>query len=361
MQRYPPTRDRSLRVFSAADELLLEWAATTTDCPLTVVNDPFGALALSHPGPVHFISSSHGQEEALRRNAIHLGVPQPPCTRLLDEPPRPLIQRAVLRIPKSIELFDFYLDYLVRRGSPDLEIAAGFMTRHFTPAWLEVAGRYAGQVTQSRARRKARLLHLTALTAPPGGAPPQLNELAYGGRVYRQYPGVFSGKQVDFATQFLLNSWEQLGGLPVPSAILDVACGNGIIGDQLLLRYPSARLTAVDDFLLAVKSAELNLPPPPRATVRYQHRLDDIPSQSQDLIVINPPFHFGYTNTIDISLSLFAQMPRVLRPGGHLVIVANQHLNYATQLRARWTVEPAAQNERFIVYRCALRDQPNDL
>ena len=50
MQRYPPTRDRSLRVFSAADELLLEWAATTTDCPLTVVNDPFGALALLSQG-----------------------------------------------------------------------------------------------------------------------------------------------------------------------------------------------------------------------------------------------------------------------------------------------------------------------
>ena len=353
MQRYPPTTDKSLTVLSAADRLLIEWAAEPKAdrlLPLTVVHDRFGAIALTVRQEVQFVGSYHTQEEALRRNAGD-EVP-PPVTTL----PHPLatVHRAVVRMPKSVALFDYYLSCLSRAASPQTTVAVGFMTRHFTPQWIKVAQRYAGRVEQGRARQKARLLLLEDFnTTVPERA---LGAVVYAGRRYRQYPGVFSDGHIDYATQFLLESWSRppLLELVPPAHILDVACGNGVIGDQLLLRYPSARLTATDDFSLAVASARLNLPDD-RSEVRYAHTLDGIPDGSQDLVVINPPFHFGYEHTMEISLGLFRQIRRVLTANGTLVVVANRHLNYGSHLTHDYRVEVVAEHPKYVVYRCGVR------
>lgn len=350
MQRYPPTTDKSLTVLSAADRLLIEWAddpRADRSLPLTVVHDRFGAVALSVQQEVQFVGTYHSQEEALRRNAV--GGRLPPVTTL----PEPLatVHRAVVRMPESVALWDYYLSCLTRAAGPQAQVAAGFMTRHFTPQWVAVAQRYAGRVEQGRARQKARLLLLDDLR--PAGPAPALAAITYANRSYRQYPGVFSDGHIDYATQFLLETWAQppLVNLEPPDRILDVACGNGIIGDQLLLRYPAARLTATDDYSLAVASARLNLPGE-RSEVRYAHTLDGVPDRSQELVVINPPFHVGYAHTIDISLGLFRQIRRVLRATGVLVVVANRHLNYATHLRHDYRVEVVAENAKYVVYCC---------
>ena len=348
MRRYPPSSDRSLTVLSAADRLLIDWAAgeATPDAPTLVLHDRFGAVALSLSGAVQFVASFHSQETALQLNTDHRAVP---VTRLLEEPLQ-AVRRAVMRIPKSLALFEFYLAYVAASAKPDTRLAAGFMTRHFTPRLLEIAGKYAGQVRQSRAVKKARLLLLQDFRAG-AGAREKMDCVEFNSRHYRQYPGVFSANHVDHATRFLLENWPDV---PPPENILDVACGNGIIGDQLLLRYPGARLTATDDFILAVASAVQNLPAD-SARVIYDHTLDQVADGSQDLIVTNPPFHLGYENNIDVSLSLFAQAKSKLRPGGQLVVVANRHLNYATHL-SKWyaATEVIADTDKFVIYRSSI-------
>ncbi|THH41722.1 class I SAM-dependent methyltransferase [Neolewinella litorea] len=354
--RYPPTTDRSLRVMSAADELLLEWGAqqlTAEDQPL-VIHDRFGAVTLSLPGHPVFLSSFHSQEEALRRNASSA---MPRLATVFDHSVD--VRHAVMRVPKSLELWEVYLATLAHAAAPDLQVAAGFMTKYFTPRLLEVAGKYAGTVRQSRARKKARLLMLSDFIVPDGSVRPPsarvpCKSLGYASRVYRQYYGVFSGDHIDYATQFLLEQWEALA-LPAqwsPARVLDIGCGNGIIGGELLVRYAGADLTATDDALLAVESARLNLPTD-RATVLYDHSLVDIPSSSHDLVVTNPPFHFGHENNIEVSLELFRQAHRILSPGGYLVVVANRHLNYGSHL-VKWFAEVGepAVNDKYVVYRC---------
>lgn len=338
---------------SAADEWLLAWAAERigpNDNPL-VVHDRFGAVALSLPQPVRFLATFHSQEEALRRNS---GTrPSPPIYTVFDalDP----VRRAVLRVPKSLELWEIYLAALAAAATPETEAAAGFMTRHFTPRMLDIAGRYAGQVKQSTARKKARLLLLSDFHPPEGGGARALRKfIGYAGREYQQYYGVFSADHIDYATQWLLEQWAvhpELRELN-PATILDLACGNGIIGGELLRRYPQAVLTATDDSLLAVESARLNLPAE-RSTVRYNHTLDALGDDSQDQVVTNPPFHFGHENNIEVSLGLFRQAHRVLRPGGHLVVVANRHLNYAVHLGGIYReVRELAVNDKFVIYRC---------
>ena len=347
MQRYPPTKDRSLTVLSSADRLLIEWANERGNGGgvIPVVHDRFGGVSLSLTNPAHFISTFHSQETALRLNA---GDREMPLSRLLD--PIPSFDRAVLRLPKSLSLFDFYLRRLSRAARPGAAVAVGFMTRHFTPRLLEIAGRYASRVSQSRARQKARLLLLEDMREAAGaGGEESLTTWSYGGRTYHQLPGVFSAQGIDQATEFLLAHWPEIAP---PTAILDIGCGNGVIGDQLLQRYPGARLLATDDSLLAVHSAEMNLDSQ-RAMVYFEHTLTPIAKASQDLIVTNPPFHFGHENNIEVTLDLFRQSRDRLREGGNLLVVANRHLNYATHLERLFPrVEAVADNGKFVVYRC---------
>ncbi len=347
MKRYPATSDPSLTVFSAADDLLLRWGREelSPDEPVLVLHDRFGALSLSLPQPVRFFATYHSQEEALRRNATG----DLPEKESFFDVPVPT-GGALLRVPKSLELFEAYVARIAAASGVDTRAAAGFMTRHFTPRLLEIAGSYAGRVEQSRAVRKARLLLLSEFSTQGAATELPLRRLPFAGTEYRQYAGVFSAGHIDYATQFLLQRWEDFN-LPEPSTILDVACGNGIIGDQLLRRYPAASLLATDDSRLAVESARLNLPPA-RARVLYAHTLDEVPTASQELVVTNPPFHFGHENNVEISLGLFRQVRRVLKPGGRLVIVANRHLNYRSHLVRLYSVETLAQNDRFEIYGC---------
>ena len=345
MRRYPPTSDRSLTPFSAADRLLIEWADQPSLPPgaLLVVHDRFGVAALTVNGAAHFLSTFHSQETALRLNA---GAKEVPVTRVLD--PVPAFSRAIVRLPKSLALFELYLQRLCGVARPGASIAVGFMTRHFTPRLLDIASRYADGIHQTRARQKARVLVLENLRGWSETEIPY-HTVAYGSRTYRQLPGVFSAQGVDRATAFLLEHWPEV---PPPATICDVACGNGIIGDQLLRRYAGARLVATDDSLLAVHSALMNLDPA-RSTVHFEHTLLPIPPASQDLIVSNPPFHFGHENNIDVTLGLFSQARERLRIGGNLVIVANRHLNYATHLQRLFaTVEKTGDNGKFVIYRC---------
>lgn len=337
---------------NAADDLLLEWAAGTPARAgeTVVVHDRFGALTLSLPAPVRLLSVFHSQEEALRMNAAPASAP--PVSTVFD--PLASVSRALLKVPKSLELWEVYLSILAAAAGPETVAAAGFMTRHFTPRMLEIAGRYAGGVSQSRAQRKARLLLLSDFRGA-GGARVPIRSIGYAGREYRQYFGVFSASHIDYATQWLLEEWErcpELAGLR-PGTLLDLACGNGVIGNELLRRYPEAFVTATDDSILAVESARLNLPAD-RSVVYFDHTLGAIADATQDLVVTNPPFHFGHENNIEVSLDLFRQARRVLRPGGHLVVVANRHLNYGTHLSRYFSeVLQPALNDKFVIYRCA--------
>jgi 16S rRNA G1207 methylase RsmC len=354
MQRYPPTTNRSLRPRSAADDLLTEWSGAHAEPEdrVVVLHDRFGAVALGVTGTVTvtFIATFHSQVQALRLNAGDRPIAVGELTR-----PVPDFNVALLRVPKSLDLFEYYLQVLVSAALPGSRIVCGFMTRHYTPRILELANRYAGRCRQSRARRKARLLVLEDVRREDGkadGRPGACRAaIPFGDKLYRQYPGVFSAGRIDPATQFLLRRWEVVAPYltGAPGQILDIGCGNGIIGDQLLRRYPDAELIAFDDHILAVTSARLNLPGG-RSQVHWGHRIADTGIEAADLVVSNPPFHLGYETNIEVSLSLFNEAHGVLRPGGVLVVVANLHLNYLTHLRRLFVTEEVSRDGKYAIY-----------
>jgi len=68
------------------------------------------------------------------------------------------------------------------------------------------------------------------------------------------------------------------------------------------------------------------------------------PTDSADLIVLNPPFHVGAAVHTGLARQLFAETGRVLRPGGQLWSVWNSHLGYLPALER--SVGPTRQVSR---------------
>lgn len=381
--RYPKTSNRSLLPMSAADELLLTGyqdlvAEKQIDAQqLVLLNDRFGVLAsLLQADQPQFIATYASQLKAAEQNlllnqqsfeaadtAALLSLDQ-----LLSQGEKTVAQSllpaqlGLMRIPKSLELFELYVALFAACAAKLPEgrsatLLAGFMTRHFSPALLKIAGKYATEISQSRAHKKARLISMTGFKSDVPKPASLMRSIDYDGRTYQQYYGVFSANHIDYATQFLLEeaSHRNWFGLSDNAGVhvLDMACGNGVIGARLLTDRPKAQLTAVDDSSIATLSSKINLPAD-RSRVILDDGLAAIDTAAMDLVVTNPPFHFGYENNIEVSLNLFRQAKRVLKPEGQLIIVANRHLNYSSHLREFFEeVEVLNHNQKFEILRAS--------
>jgi 16S rRNA G1207 methylase RsmC len=347
-----------------ADELLLNWAEEQSPDlaaeAATVYHDREGVLCTCVSAQKkRFVSNNSLHYERMQACYERNNSGAEPEKENLLETPTEGTNINLLQVPKSLELFELYLRNVALTATPGTKLACAFQTRHFTPRLLEIAAKYAASVTQSRAYKKARLIMLDDFftVIPPENS---LVETEFEGIKYQQYPGVFSANHIDYATQFLLTEWtsnERLAELPAPAQLLDPGCGNGVIGDYLLGRYPDAKLTAYDVSRVAIASTEMNLAAhgySERSIVLQVGALSEITEPKRfDLIVTNPPFHDEFQTDINVSTDLFLAACDRLSPGGHLVVVANRHLNYATHLRRYFDeVLVVGENEKFQVYRC---------
>ncbi|MCC5914691.1 MAG: class I SAM-dependent methyltransferase [Balneolaceae bacterium] len=351
--RYPPTTNRSLRAWSAADEYLHHYIEENSiSGRFIIANDRFGFLSvhLASSKPI-IIADRMSQKKAILKN---MEMNKLESNLLQWQTPLPVPKNlntstAVMLIPKSVDYFRFLLSVASRNLSENGVALCGFMTRHFTPSILEAASEFFEEHEQTLAKKKSRLLILkkprtdlqsdfkTTITDLPAGS--GLEKLI-------QYPGVFSSNRIDPATQLLLS---HLKVHDSEHTLLDLGCGSGIIAAALRQLKPDANIHLMDDFYPAVYSAEKNMEGLD-AAIHWDDDLSapDIPEP--DLIVTNPPFHFGHENNIEVTLGLFQQASKKLASGGRLLLVANRHLNYQTHLTKFFDqVNTVAENERFRV------------
>jgi 16S rRNA (guanine1207-N2)-methyltransferase len=141
----------------------------------------------------------------------------------------------------------------------------------------------------------------------------------------RSLPGVFSYDRLDAGTEMLLKTTHITPG----DEILDVGCGNGIIGTYAAT-MGAGIVHMVDNNLLAIASA--------RETLAVNHvrnakiftgdLLEPVGSQMYNLVLSNPPFHAGFEVNYQISQAMIRQSNQSLHPGGRLIIVANRFIRY---------------------------------
>lgn len=353
IERYPATKLTSLQPWNAADELLLNFVTDLQDDykKLIIFNDRFGFLScLLHGHNPEIIVEYKSQEKAIRMNLEKngLSVDNHFHNPLADLPGQ--ADLALIKIPKSLDLFRLYLSRVTEFLSDDAVVACGFMTKYFTPQLLTIAGEFFEDVEQSKARKKARILILrkkkpdkkiSLLNSIP------IDEIIPGSEPMKQYFGVFSANNIDYATQFLIRNLEIYDN---EHKVLDLACGNGILAYAVLDRYQDKEVHLLDDSLLAIESAKLNLDAG-NAHFHYSDNLKHFEENYFDLVLSNPPFHFDFESNIEVAIELFHQVKSCLKPTGRFLCVANQHLNYKTHLSKIFnSVKVLAEDKKYSVF-----------
>jgi len=352
LTRYPKTSNRSLQAMNAGDEYLLETLADLDIQPesVAIFNDRFGVLTcLLHSYQPFTVIDYRSQEKACRLNleTNKLSVEE----KLWVYSPGPLpasIEMGVIRVPKSLDLFRFYLYQLSQILPEDGIVYCSFMTRHFTTKLLDIAGEYFEEVQQSRAWKKSRLL--TLQKRKPFQEKDFIHSIKMNEQInLKQYPGVFSSGGIDLASRFLMESFQKVSNV---EQILDLASGNGLLAMFMRQQYPEANIHLLDDSRLAVESSRLNLLDE-RSFFYWDEKLEIFEPDSFDLVISNPPFHFEYETNIEVALTLFCGVEKCLKTDGVFQMVASKHLNYKTHLEKLFrATEILSENDKFVVYLC---------
>ncbi|WP_370072366.1 methyltransferase [Streptacidiphilus sp. MAP5-3] len=387
LRRFPvDPRDR-LRAWDAADEYLLHHLAETADAaqPLAsapvVLGDRWGALATAlatdlaadlatdlatDPAvrPVQ-ITDSYLAQRATEANLARNGLAAD-AVRLLSsrETPPERVDLLLVRVPKSLALLEDQLLRLAPAVHPGTVVVGTGMVTEIHTSTLQLFERILGPTRTSLARRKARLIFCTpdpeVLAGRPENPwprryplPPETGLLA--GRTVTNHAGIFSAERLDIGTRFFL---EHLPTSEGAGRVVDLGCGNGILGLAAGLANPDAELTFVDESFGAVASAEetfrANVP---EATARRARFLagdgaGDLAPGSVDLVLNNPPFHSYQAATDATAHRMFAGARRALRTGGELWVVGNRHLGYHVRLRRIFgNCRTVAGNPKFVILR----------
>jgi 23S rRNA (guanine1835-N2)-methyltransferase len=351
VKRYPASSNRSLRAWSAADEYLVKKVEDSSSAPqkCIIYNDTFGHLAAHIVGKTtDIVWETSSQKGAIEKNLESNKKLDPSQTFLAPfDKPRLKPEIGVLKIPKSLDLFEFYLQHFAQHCSVKGELVCAFMTRHFSKQMLDIAAEYFEDITQSLAWKKSRLLILKNVKKQDKKS--LIRTFEHEKDTISQYFGVFSSNSIDLGTQFLL---DKLTINEDVKTVMDLGCGNGILGKHILQKNKGIDLHLVDDSYLALESAKLNVT---GDKVHYHnaYTLASIADTAFDLIVSNPPFHVEHEIDISLPIRLFEEAHNCLAENGSFQLVANHHLNYKTHLDKRFSnVTIVAENEKYVVYNC---------
>ncbi|MFT6321133.1 MAG: 16S rRNA G1207 methylase RsmC [Granulosicoccus sp.] len=349
--RYPKTGNHSLQAWSAADEYLLtEFDSLNLEKPtLAIFNDRFGFLTSHlHAFSPTVILDYKSQEKAIFQNleSNDLKFSEVNFITSLESLPAPL-DVAFLKIPKSMDLFRMQLFQLSKSLNESSIVLASFMTKYFSPQMLSIANEFFEEVEQSKAWKKSRVLILKNKKQEKDIA--ILHSIEFQDFNYQQYFGVFSAKNIDYASQFFI---QHLRLKESDQRVLDLASGNGVLSKAVQLQNPSSEIHLMDDSHLAIESSKLNMDAE-NVFFHFSDSMDIFEDDFFDFVISNPPFHFEHETNIEVAIQLFSEVKRCLKNGGRFELVASHHLNFKTHLiKIFHEVNIISENDKFIIYEC---------
>ncbi len=356
LKRFPETDDvNPLQAWEAADEYLLQQLDDTViSGPVLIFNDTFGALscALAEHKPFS-IGDSYLSELGTRENLRHNEIEEGNVTFLDSTAPYPQAPGIVLiKIPKTLALLEQQLRALRLVASAETRIIAGAKARDIHNSTLALFEKVLGPTTTTLAWKKARLINCT-FTAPTLADAPQTLSWTLEGTPWtiHNHANVFSRTGLDIGARFFMQH------LPdnLEGEIVDLGCGNGVIGLTLLDKNPDAKVVFVDESPMAVASSRLNVETNmPDALDRCEFMINNALSGVEpfrfNAVLCNPPFHQQHALTDNIAWEMFHHARRCLKVNGELYIVANRHLDYFHKMKKIFgNCETIATNSKFVV------------
>jgi 16S rRNA (guanine1207-N2)-methyltransferase len=367
LRRLPFRANEQLRAWDAADELLIKHIAELPPIPagdsLLLINDQFGALACYlHQHPVTSWGDSFVSHQAaaynLKSNALGNNFTTLPSTSA----PQELFNWVFIKIPKSLALLEQQLIQLKANIHPQTTIIAAGMVKYLQKSHLQLFEKIIGQTRTSLAEKKARLVfvspdeNLTATISPyPSGYYQAELQLQL-----TEHANVFCRGKLDIGSRFMIEQFQQL---PTSQRVLDLGCGNGVLGivakQKLDKLYAiDSHISFIDESYMAVASAKINFSRCfdveesrlAEAQFTLSNCLEQLLPEAFDLILCNPPFHQNNVVGGHIAWQMFKQSKEQLSQGGQLWVVANRHLQYHSKIKTLFgNCRIIASNKKFVV------------
>ncbi len=358
LKRYPASKNNSLQAWNAADSYLLEHLNThfsiTQNSNILIVNDAFGALTLSlgQFKPTS-LTDSYLSQKAIQNNAQinNFDISTLNIIHQLQKS-NGTFDFILIKTPKILDYLDDLLIQIRNHIQEDTVILIAGMVKNMPKTlWNLLESRF-GPTKTSLTKKKAKIIQLKIQNTHSQSKYPIVFEQENTHLKIYSFANVFSKNSLDIGTRFLLQNLPKLVDV---NSIIDLGCGNGIIGLNLAFKYPKASISFVDESYAAIESARLtcqhNLDDNNQHNFIVNDSLTDFASNSADFIVCNPPFHQSHDLSIDTALKMFHQSFATLVKGGYFLVIANRHLPYRSHLKRIFNnVETIASNRKFNLF-----------
>lgn len=341
LHRYPPEQqNRSLQAWDAADELLIEHLSQQSPSSLLLLNDQFGALACAlHPYNPIVVTDSMLTKLAVLHNLQQNNLSEVTVMSALES--WPSTSHVALKIPNNHSYLRFQLRKLKALVPEGTLIVAAAKAKEIHANLLQIFQEEIGTTSASLTVKKCRLITAIAegsVNRHPNGVFPkqwtvELPQRTEPAELFN-HANVFAREQLDIGARFLL---DHLPTVEANARVIDLGCGNGVLGLALLQKEPLANVVFCDESYMAVASSQLNVQHNQADSVpNCEFIVDDCLTQQANLtadwIICNPPFHQQHAITDHIAWQMFTDARRVLKVGGRLRIVCNRHLDYGDKL-----------------------------
>jgi len=365
LARYPHREKETLRAWDAADEYLLnyfyeEYENTVQDNKLKIllINDSFGALttALAKQHKLTVWNDSWLSQKAIQSNCIHNGVTIENIEiKNSIETPVDDYDFVLIKTPKSHAMLEDQLARIKPFLTQKTHVIAAGMAKSIHTSTLKLFECYIGSTKTSLAKKKARLIFSQVDKNIPDKKSPYPKNYVLENTRYKiiNHANVFSRESLDVGTRFFLQHIPQSNEY---KKIIDLACGNGVVGLIAVEKNPNADILFLDESYMAVASAQenMNLNMENCALVQFEVNdcLSGVKENSVDLILNNPPFHQNNVIGDEVAWKMFKQSKQVLKKNGELWVIGNRHLGYHVKLKRIFnSCEVIITNKKFVILR----------
>jgi len=359
LSRFPRRRKETLRAWDAADEYLLQKIhqdeLLNEQSRILIINDAFGALALSLQGyNPSFISDSWLSHQGTLANAADNNISKNALQGYTSiESPKGTFDLILIKVPKSLAMLEDQLIRIRPLLHQQSRILGAGMVKAIHTSTLKLFEKYIGATKTSLAQKKARLVlpQLNPDMAIPTSPYPTTYRLEGTPYTITNHAAVFSRDSLDIGTRFFL---QHIPDSNQYQTIVDLGCGNGVVGLIAAQQNPNAKLCFVDESYMAIASAQENFRQAfgdsRAAEFKATDCLQGFKPESCDLILNNPPFHQQHAVGDFIARQMFKEAKIALRAGGELRVIGNRHLGYHILLKKLFGhCETIASNKKFVI------------